>query len=149
MTDGPDDIALPVLLRAARQTYRSAVRKALTDAGFDDVPRDGPYVMGVIARTGMPLGQIIKGLGVSKQAAGQLVDTLVMRGYLDRTVNTEDRRRLTVTLTERGQAATAVSRSAVDHIDAVLSMIVDPEYIAHTRATLMALAQAGSTANEA
>ena len=32
----------------------------------------------------LPLSEIIDHLGVSKQAAGQLVDTLALRGYLDR-----------------------------------------------------------------
>ena len=47
---------------------------------------------------------MIRGLGVTKQAASQLIDTLVLRGYLTRDVNPEDRRRMTVTLTERGRA---------------------------------------------
>ena len=54
------------------------------------------------AQTQAPLAEVIRQLGVSKQAAGQLVDSLVVRGYLDRTVDPDDRRRLIVTLTERG-----------------------------------------------
>jgi DNA-binding MarR family transcriptional regulator len=147
MTDnGFADVTFPALLRAARATYGSAVRAALALAGCDDMPRNGPYVIGAIVRTGAPLSQIIKGLGVSKQAAGQLVDTLVLRGYLDRVVDPEDRRRLTVTLTERGRAAAAVSRSAVERIDGELARRVAPEYIAHTRATLAAIANLGHAA---
>ena len=108
-----DDAAFPALLRAARRAYGSAVRGALADAGCDDVPRNGSYVLAAIARTGAPLSQIIQGLGVSKQAAGQLVDTLVIRGYLDRAADPADRRRLTLTLTERGLARPAAIRSAV------------------------------------
>lgn len=138
--DGFDDASLPALLRAARTTYAVVVREALTAAGFDDLPRNGPYVIGAIARAGAPLSQIIKELGVTKQAAGQLVDTLVGRGYLDRSVDTEDRRRLTVTLTGRGRAAAAASRSAVERVNAKLAKIVPPEYIAHARVTLAAIA---------
>jgi DNA-binding MarR family transcriptional regulator len=83
---------------------------------------------------------------VSKQAAGQLVDSLVTRGYLDRAPDPEDRRRLTITLTERGQAAAEVIRSAVQQVDAGLVRRVGPEYVAHTRATLAALAEAGNDA---
>lgn len=134
-----DEMALPALLRAARRTYGAAVQAALADGGCDDVPRNGSYVIGGIARTGAPLSQIIGGLGVSKQAAGQLVDTLVIRGYLDRSVDPEDRRRLTVTLTERGHAAAKMVRSAVERVDAELIARVGPEHVAHTRATLVAL----------
>ena len=138
-----DDIAIPALLRAARRTYGSAVRAALAEAGCDDMPRNGSYVVGAIDRTGAPLSQIITGLGVSKQAAGQLVDTLVARGYLDRAPDPNDRRRLTITLTERGHAAAEVIRSAVGRVDADLLRRVGPDYLAHTRVTLGALIDAG------
>jgi DNA-binding MarR family transcriptional regulator len=138
-----DEVGIPALLRAARRTYGIAVRAALAEADCDDMPRNGSYVVGAIARTGAPLSQIITELGVSKQAAGQLVGTLVMRGYLDRSPDPEDRRRLTITLTERGQAAAAVIRSAVDDVDADLITRVGAEYVAHTRATLGSLITAG------
>src|ERR1700742_3375202 len=101
------EIVLPALLRHARTTYGKAMRRALAEAGYDDVPKNGMYVIGGLALGAgdVPLGQLVKELGVSKQAAGQLVDALVLRGYLDRTVDKEDRRKLTVTLTERGRAA--------------------------------------------
>jgi DNA-binding MarR family transcriptional regulator len=141
-----DEVAFPALLRAARRAYGSAVRDALADAGYDDVPRNGSYVLAAIARTGAPLSQIIQGLGVSKQAAGQLVDTLVTRGYLDRAPDPDDRRRLTITLTARGHAAAEEIRSAVAQVDADLVRRVGPEYVAHTRAALAALIEAGNDA---
>jgi DNA-binding MarR family transcriptional regulator len=138
-----EDVAFPALLRAARAVYRAAIGDALSKAGFDDVPRNGAYVLGGIARTGAPLGEIVRGLGVSKQAAGQLVDTLVLRGYLDRSVDAGDRRRLTVTLTERGSAATTAIRSAVDKVDADMVRRVGHDYVAHARATLASLVDDG------
>jgi DNA-binding MarR family transcriptional regulator len=138
-----DEVAFPALLRAARRAYGSAVREALADAGCDDVPRNGSYVLAAIARSGVPLSGIIQGLGVSKQAAGQLVDTLVTRGYLDRAPDPEDRRRLTITLTARGHAAAEVIRSAVGQVDADLVRRVGPEHVAHARAVLAALIEAG------
>ncbi|HEY2689815.1 MAG TPA: MarR family transcriptional regulator [Streptosporangiaceae bacterium] len=138
-----DEVAFPALLRAARRTYGSAVRAALAEAGCDDMPRNGSYLVGAIDRTGAPLSQIITELAVSKQAAGQLVDTLVARGYLDRSPDPDDRRRLTITLTERGHAAAATVRAAVEQVDAGLLDAVGADYVAHARATLGALAQAG------
>jgi DNA-binding MarR family transcriptional regulator len=105
---------LPALLRSARRVYGTAIREALAAAGCGDVPRNGLFVIGAIARTGAPLSEVIDQLGVSKQAAGQLVDTLVMRGYLERTVDPDDRRRLRVALTERGASAASVIRAAVE-----------------------------------
>ncbi len=108
------------------------------------MPPNGAYVIGGMARTGAPLSELIKQMGVSKQAAGQLVDTLVTRGYLDRSVDAEDRRRLTVSLTRRGQSAAAVVRSAVEHVDAQLVARVGAEALARTRATLASLIEGDS-----
>ncbi len=136
------DASFPALLRAARRAYGSVVTKALAEAGCDDMPRNGSYAIGAIARTGAPLSQIINALGVSKQAAGQLVDTLVTRGYLARAADPDDRRRLTITLTGRGLAAAEVIRSAVERVDASVLRLVGPEYVAHTKTTLAALIEA-------
>jgi DNA-binding MarR family transcriptional regulator len=136
------DVSFPALLRAARRAYGTVVIEALAEAGCDDMPRNGSYVIGAIARTGAPLSQIIDALGVSKQAAGQLVDTLVTRGYLTRAADPDDRRRLTITLTDRGLAAAEVIRTAVERVDARVLGRVGPEYVAHTRATLAALIEA-------
>jgi DNA-binding MarR family transcriptional regulator len=137
-----DDVAFPALLRAARARYRDAVRAALAESGHDDMPANGSYVVGAVARTGAPLSDIVTQLGVSKQSAGQLVDTLVVRGYLDRSVDPSDRRRLTLTLTERGQAAAQIVRAAVDRVDADLLDRVGSGHVASARRALGALAEA-------
>lgn len=144
MTEEPqwwEEVSFPALLRAGRAAYGKSISAALAEAGCDDVPRNGAYVIGAIARTGAPLAEIIRGLGVSKQAAGQLVDTLVIRGYLDRSVDPGDRRRLTITLTDRGRAAASVIRSSVGRVDAALVARVGAEYVAHTRAALAVLSE--------
>ena len=141
-----DEAGFPALLRAARTAYGSAIRTALAEVGCDDVPRNGSYVIGALAQGGASLSQIVQGLGVSKQAAGQLVDTLVIRGYVTRAADPADRRRLTLALTERGLGAAAAIRSAVWQVDADLDRRVGPEYVAHARATLAALIEASRDA---
>ncbi len=88
-----ENVGIPVLLRHARNTYGSAMRRALADAGYDDIPGNGLYLIGGLAldRADIPLGQLIRELRISKQAAGQLVDTLVTRGYLERSMDKDDR----------------------------------------------------------
>ncbi len=141
-------IALPALLRHARTTYGTAMREALAEAGCDDVPRNGLYVIGALGTGEMPLAEIIQGLGVSKQAAGQLVDTLVLRGYLGREVDPEDRRRLTVTLTERGKAAATAQAAAREAIDAALIAHVGEEKVLHAREVLGTLIAIGLEAGD-
>jgi DNA-binding MarR family transcriptional regulator len=109
---------LTALLRGARAVFAAKIRRALSECGYEDLPPNGPYVIGGMARTSAPLADVIRQLGASKQAAGQLVDALVTRGYLDRYVDPGDRRRLVVRLTERGAAAAEVIRAAVDSLEA-------------------------------
>ena len=146
-TDKPwfEEIGLPVLLRHARTTYGAAMRRALDEAGYDDIPGNGLYVIGGLALgvPDIPLGQLIKELRISKQAAGQLVDALVMRGYLERAVDKDDRRKLTVTLTERGKAAAATQRAAREKIDAELLASVGQDDVSRTRRTLALLCDIG------
>jgi DNA-binding MarR family transcriptional regulator len=136
-----DDLAMPVLLRHARSTYGAAMRRALNDAGYDDIPGNGLYVIGGLAldRADIPLGQLIREMRLSKQAAGQLVDTLVTRGYLERSIDKDDRRKLTVTLTERGRAAAAAQRAAREKVDADLLAKVGKDDLDRTRRTLAVL----------
>ena len=148
---GPDGkpwfetIGLPVLLRHARTTYGAAMRKALDEAGYDDIPGNGLYVIGGLAlqRDDIPLGELIKQLRISKQAAGQLVDTLVSRGYLERTVAEDDRRKLTIALTDRGKAAAQTQQAAREKVDAELLASVGQDDVTRTRRTLAVLADIG------
>lgn len=134
-------IPLPALLRHARTAYGSAMRRALEDAGYDDIPKNGLYVIGGLALGGgdVPLAALIRDLQLSKQAAGQLVETLVSRGYLVRAIDEQDRRRLIVTLTDRGRAAAATQAAAREQVDAALLAQVGAHCIEQTRVALLAL----------
>jgi DNA-binding MarR family transcriptional regulator len=140
-----DTIVMPALLRWARGTYGEAMRKALSKAGCEDIPSNGLFVIGGLALGAgdVPLSALVRDLKVSKQAAGQLVDTLVLRGYLKREVDEADRRRFTVALTERGRHAAAVQRAERERIDADLERRVGPAALAQTRRTLGALIEMG------
>jgi DNA-binding MarR family transcriptional regulator len=140
-----ETVVIPALLRHARGTYGQAMRRALAEAGYDDIPGNGLYIIGglAIGDGGIPIGQLVRDLRVTKQAAGQLVDTLVLRGYLDRTSDPDDRRKLIVTLTPRGHAAAEAQSATRDKIDAALAARVSAEDIAATRRTLAALIDIG------
>jgi DNA-binding MarR family transcriptional regulator len=83
---------------------------------------------------------MIRGLGVTKQAASQLIDTLVLRGYLTRDINPDDRRRMTIALTDRGHGAAAAVRAGVESIDSGLARMISPVELKGLRAGLLALA---------
>jgi DNA-binding MarR family transcriptional regulator len=146
-----DEISMPVLLRHARTTYGSAMRDALAAAGYEDIPKNGLYVIGGLAlhRGDHPLGELIADLRISKQAAGQLVDTLVTRGYLQRDVDAQDRRRLTVALTERGRDAATVQAAARVLVDDELLAKAGAKDVERTRRTLAILTGIGRNSKPA
>ncbi|MFY9927272.1 MAG: MarR family transcriptional regulator [Streptosporangiaceae bacterium] len=137
----PDDEAnIPVLLRGARGSYARSMAVFLAEAGCDDLPRNGPFVLGGMANHHASAVDMIRGLGVTRQAASQLIDTLVVRGYLSREVNPADRRRLNIELTDRGRAAAEAIATAIGHVDEELATMITPAELAGLRAGLIALA---------
>jgi len=133
------EIVIPALLRHSRGAYAAAIRASLADAECDDMPRNGSYVLGGIVNHGGDASALVRQLGVSKQAASQLIDTLVARGYLERQPNPDDRRRIAITVTERGKAAAAAIRAAVRSVDARLAELITADELAGLRAGLIAL----------
>jgi DNA-binding MarR family transcriptional regulator len=136
-----NEVVIPALLRAARGSYAQVIERHLVAAGCDDLPRNGSFVLGGMVNHGGSAADMIRGLGVTKQAASQLIDTLVLRGYLTREVNLADRRRMTIALTDRGRAAAAAIRGAVGEVDAELAQMISPAELSGLRAGLTALAK--------
>jgi DNA-binding MarR family transcriptional regulator len=136
-----DDVSIPALLRGARGSYARTIAAFLAEIGCDDLPQNGPFVLGGMANRGAAAVEMIQGLGVTRQAASQLIDTLVVRGYLSREVNPADRRRLNIELTDRGRAAAAAVAAAIGKVDAELATMITPAELAGMRAGLTALAQ--------
>ncbi|MCI4317217.1 MAG: MarR family transcriptional regulator [Thermoplasmata archaeon] len=137
--DSFEDVPLSALLRAAQRTYVEAVERVHADRGFDDLPPTGDYIIGAMNWSGASLEAVIAWMGVSKQAVSQAVDTLVARGYLQRTRDRADRRRVKLTLTPRGRWAGAAARAAVLGVDKVLDSRLGSGTILQTRAALSEL----------
>lgn len=131
---------LASLLHAAQAAYRAAVGAELREAGFADLPRNGALAIAAVGAEGAPLSDVITIVGLSKQATGALIDTLVLRGYLDRVTDPDDRRRLMIKPTPRGRAAATSIMRALNDVDAQLLARIGPEQVDHARATLAALA---------
>lgn len=138
-----EDIPLPQLMREARDVYRDAVLRALAAAGCDDLPRNGALVLADVGQRGSDpafssQADVVTALGLSKQAASQLIDTLVLREYLERRSDPVDRRRMEVRLTDRGRRAAIAIRTAVDEIEAALGQLVSAAELRGLRAGLAA-----------
>jgi DNA-binding MarR family transcriptional regulator len=141
-----EDVPVPRLMLDARAAYRDAARRALAEAGFDDIPRNGGLTLvGLHVRASgagfTTQAEAVAFLGLSKQRSSQLIDTLVLRGYLERQIDPDDRRRMAVRLTDRGRAAAAAIKAAVDSISARLEQRLTADELSGLRAGLAALAE--------
>ncbi|MBS1882739.1 MAG: MarR family transcriptional regulator [Actinobacteria bacterium] len=145
------ELVLPVLLAEGRATYGRAIRKGYAEAGFDDIPSLGPRLLGGIRRFGGSVGSVgdvARDFGVSKQAASKLIDTLVVRGYVERGTDPEDRRRLTLELTERGREAADIGWEATERVDRALERAVGADAVTQMRETVGALVALESLSEE-
>jgi len=140
-TEDSDLPSIPALLRASRGSYGHAIRMHLAAAELDDLPPNGAYVVGGIVTHGGSAGDLVRQLGVSKQAASQLIDTLVVRGYLERSADPQDRRRITIEATERGRAAAEAIAAGVQAVDSELTELISPAGVSGLREGLIALCQ--------
>ena len=138
-----DDVPLPDLLRGARDVYRRAVRRALSGTGHDDLPRHAVFVLagldhGAGERPFSAQGDVVANLGMSKQAASQLIDTLVLREYLERRSDPVDRRRMEIRLTDRGRGAATAIHAAIGDVDAAVTRSISRDELQGMRAGLAA-----------
>ena len=137
-----DDIPVPALLRAARGAYGTAVRASLAASGFEDLPPNGPFVLGGIVNHGEGVRDLLRGLGMNRERARELLVTLVQRGYMKRTAvepGADDPERILVEPTERGRAAAAAVQSAIKAVDSELAARCSPDEIKGMRSALVAL----------
>lgn len=111
---GVDAALSAALLRVASQLV-DGIQAGLARRGFDDVRPVHGFAFARLSGTPATASELATHLGVTKQAAAQLVDHLVQRGYLRRETDPTDRRARLLVLTERGRACTAAAdQAAVD-----------------------------------
>ncbi len=137
---GPAEFATPTLMRAARGAYAQSIRAQLHAIGVDDLPRNGAFLLAGIDTAGGPRHDLPAELGVTKQAVSQVIDTLVNRGYLDRSPDPGDRRRISLELTGRGQQVVEAVQRGVVAVDRQLRERLPAAQIDGMRAALLALA---------
>lgn len=109
--DGDEDLALPVLLLSAAAALVDAVQAGVAAAGYDDLRPAHGFAFARLAGGGT-VGDVAAHLGVTKQAASQLVEELLRKGYVTRVTHPADARARLITLTERGRAATRAADAA-------------------------------------
>jgi len=105
------------------------IQSGLAERGFDDVRPVHGFAFAELSVGDTTTSGLGAALGMSKQAAAQLVDHLVARGYITRVPAPRDGRARLLVLTERGQACTvAAAQAAADVVDAWRRQIDPAEF---------------------
>jgi DNA-binding MarR family transcriptional regulator len=112
----PTDGAVPLaILRAATQVTE-AISAGLAARGFDDVRPAHAFAFARLDEGGATVVDLAAHLGITKQAASQLVEQLVQRDYVSRELNPADGRAWLLGLTARGQACAQAAQATVDEV---------------------------------
>ncbi|MER5915329.1 MarR family winged helix-turn-helix transcriptional regulator [Streptomyces sp. NPDC001982] len=104
-------LALTAALLAAAGDLTRRINDGVVARGFEGRPAYG-FAFARLAPDGATVTDLAAHLGVTKQAASQLVDEIVRKGYAERRPHPGDARARLVVLTERGWACTRAAEEA-------------------------------------
>jgi DNA-binding MarR family transcriptional regulator len=110
-----DALSLTAALLAAAGELTRRINEGVVARGFEGRPAYG-YAFTRLARGGATVTELAAHLGVTKQAASQLVDELVRKGYVERRPHPVDARARLLELTERGRACTRAAEEAAAEV---------------------------------
>jgi DNA-binding MarR family transcriptional regulator len=140
VTDPPQPVDLGILLALAYQEFIRQLREVHAKEGFGDTGRSDGYVFRALAVRPMTVSDLAARLGISKQGAGQIVDDMEQRGYLERRPDPSDGRARLLYLSERGNFALAAARRFHQRYEQQLVRTHGREVVATLRAMLEAMA---------
>jgi DNA-binding MarR family transcriptional regulator len=115
--ENSEAIALTAALLAAAGDLTGRINDGVVARGFEGVRPAHGFAFARLAPDGATATDLAAHLGVTKQAASQLVDELVRKGYVERRPHPGDARARLVVLTELGWACTRAAEEAA--LDAV------------------------------
>jgi DNA-binding MarR family transcriptional regulator len=136
------DVAM-LILRAATQVIEG-IQRGLAERGFSDVRPAHGFAFVRISAGDATVAEVAAHLGVTKQAASQLVEQLVQRGYVKREPDPNDRRSRRLALTARGWECTRAAQTAAGDTTAAWEHQVGTQGIAALHAALQAVVVPGT-----
>jgi DNA-binding MarR family transcriptional regulator len=138
-----DALALSTVLLAAGNALVDGIQDGLTARGFTDVRPAHGFAFARLAPAGATVSQLAAHLGITRQAAAQLVDELVAKGYVGRRRHPDDGRAQLITLTERGWACTRAAEAAAAETVGAWAAILGEDRVNAIRHALAEIAPAG------
>ncbi|WP_203989354.1 MarR family winged helix-turn-helix transcriptional regulator [Sphaerisporangium rufum] len=118
MSTDPPGFELPLRLLMGFRVIIEELHAELARQGHPGLRPMHGFVMQAVGTRGTTAAELGRRLGVSKQAAGKTIDTLMKAGYLERGTDPADARRKVVQLTARGSDALVRSARIFDELRA-------------------------------
>jgi DNA-binding MarR family transcriptional regulator len=141
MAEKKQPIDLGILLALAYQEFVREMRETAHAAhGFDDLGRSDGYVFRALAAGPRTVSDLAVRLGISKQGAGQIIEDMERRGYVERRADPSDGRARLVFLSARAEAALGVARDFHQAYERRLARRCGRDTVAALRAALEAMA---------
>lgn len=103
---------LTALVLAAGNALVEGIHTGVVARGFADLRPAHGFAFVRLTPSGATVSELAAHLGVTRQAASQLVDELAAKGYVERRPHPDDGRAWLVLLTERGWACTRAAEQA-------------------------------------
>lgn len=128
-----------ILLAQAYQEFVRQLRATLAEQGFTDQGRSDGYVFRALDAAPLTVSELAERLEISKQGAGQIVDDMERRGYVERRPDPRDGRARTLHLSERGRAALAAARRFHQRYERRMIREHGPDAVATLRTLLLAM----------
>ncbi|MFE1287967.1 MarR family winged helix-turn-helix transcriptional regulator [Streptomyces sp. NPDC058751] len=121
-------MALSAALLAAAGELTQRIHEGVVARGFEGVRPAHGFAFARLAPDGATVTEVAAHLGVTKQAASQLVEELVRKGYVERRPHPDDARARLLVLTELGWACTrAAEEAAADAVRAWAEVLGEGE----------------------
>jgi len=138
-SDWPTAVAI---LRLASELV-DGIQKGVVRRGFDDVRPAHGFAFARISAGEATTSDVATHLGVTKQAAAQLVDYLVAHDYVERRPDPRDARARLLLLTKRGRACTEAAEEAASEIVTIWKEHLGPRAFDHLQVALAGLGGSG------
>ncbi|MFC8666554.1 MarR family winged helix-turn-helix transcriptional regulator [Streptomyces sp. NPDC057199] len=121
-------MALSAALLAVAGELTQRIHDGVVARGFEGIRPAHGFAFARLAPGGATVTELAAHLGVTKQAASQLVDEIVRKGYAERRPHPDDARARLVVLTEQGWACTrAAEESAAEAVGPWVELLGEGE----------------------
>ncbi len=141
--DNHDAASLAFGLLAASRALVNEVSAGVRARGFGDLRPAHGFAFTRLSAGGATITQLAEHLDVTRQAAAQLVDELIAKGYVERRPHPRDARARLIVLTGQGWAAVQAAEAAIADTFGRWEAALGPDRLLALRDALLRIAPDG------